>query len=214
MTRPDRRPFRWPDATILALSLLLGLVAAREWHCREPWDLEAALGFEPSMSGYEKRILDYRAHVETYRKGNESTASLVARFTVTAFGLLPIPLAATTLGLGLATFRRPLGRRSRRSLGVATTGLAALLVVSLLAGEVAARRMLRGNNLISMVWDDVRALIGLAVLALWVVLRVGGARRRPVDAWDRMGRWLGWAWLVDLTWISAWVFVARGFSHG
>jgi hypothetical protein len=210
------RPVRSPDVMIVGASLLFGFAAAWQWNFREPWDIETALGFERSMSGYEQRIIDYRSRVEAYRRGNESTAALVSRYVANAFGLLPIPLAAMTLGIGLATFRRPyaLGRRSRRSLGVVTTGLAALLIASWLAAEIAARYVLRGNRMISGIWDDMRFVIGLAVLALWVVLIMGCIRKRPIDAWDRIGRWLGYAWLMDLAWTSALIFVARGFSHG
>lgn len=216
MTAPDRRPFRWPDALIVGISIVLGLAAAVEWDRWEPWDLEAALGFERSMSGYEQRILAYRAHVEGYRRSYEPTIGRVARHVADAFGLLPIVLSLATLGVAAATFRRPfaLGRRSRRSLGVATTGLTTLLVVAVLIGECLARRFLRFNGMISFIWEEMSYLVGLAVLALWVGLRFGGVRRRPFDARDRMGRWLGWAWLVDLAWVSGLVYFARAFSRG
>jgi hypothetical protein len=204
--RQSRR-LRWPDALIVAASLVLGLAGAVRWARSETWEIEEALGLPPTSLQDRARTLGFRASWENYRRGHEQVAGRVARFLRGATDAAPILLGALTLGAGLATFRRPraLGRRSWRSIGVQTTLLASFLIIARLTSEYAARRWVSWNSYFDLTWREIWFLHALAISAFCVVMRLGGVHWRPVDARDRLGRWVGWGWVGYLIWaVTIW----------
>lgn len=186
MTPQVPRPFGRLDAAIVAFGLLLGVWAAWQWHTHDPWIVESALGLAPRIPFPAAPVRD----------------------------LLPIVLTPTTLALAFATFRRPvsLGRRAVRSPGVAATSIAAVVIVLLLANEYILRRFFESRvrflDPITFVWGELGIQVGLAILVLWSLMALGGRWRARPHAWDRLGRFLGAAWLGYLAWIEwlVWFF--------
>lgn len=181
------RPFGKLDAAIVAFGLLLGVWAAWQWQTHDPWILESALGLAPSIPF---PVPDSPGWLSPVRD------------------LLPIVLAPTTLALAFATFRRPLGtgRRAIRAPGVAATAVAAVITALVLANEYILRRFFESRvqflDPITFLWDGLGIRVGLAVLVLWSLMALGGRWRARPHAWDRLGRFLSFAWLGYMAWIE------------
>ncbi len=50
------------------------------------------------------------------------------------------------------------------------------------------------------VWYRLQPMCSWSILGVWLVLAISGGWGRPVDRADRLGRWIGWAWIALLPW--------------
>lgn len=49
-------------------------------------------------------------------------------------------------------------------------------------------------------WPELPLRIAWALMAAWITLAMTGGWRRSIDWTDRLGRWLGWAWIGAYLW--------------
>jgi len=110
-------------------------------------------------------------------------------------------LGVTTGGLALALGRRVLTEeRSYRGPGTVAVAVAAC-ILCLRALEVALVGSLYGMSQYARYihffafWVKLELDVSIAIVGAWTVLVLAGRWRTQIDWWDRLGRWLGWAWI-------------------
>lgn len=189
------------DSCILALSVMLGVWVSAVG----PTYLEEVLGLGSTQAEFARE----RAFFARERKGlnqelqAESTIARLIQWRLLMVHWVDHMLPVVTLGAAAATFRHRTFRTHRglRGIGVLTTAVSSLLISVSIANEFVLRRFPAlqhgySHNAFDFLWFDLCSDVSVAVVAAWTVLAVG-RRWRSVPEWsDRLGRALGFAWVL------------------
>ena len=187
------------DAIILGAAVALGSWGA----VADPKRIESGLGLGATQAKFESERDEMR---RMRPKDFGPPTTLVGRIGLARTALLNYvghALPIVTIGAFLATFRRRAAwsRRSLRRTGVVTTFISGSFVAFALLNEYVLRRVARlqsgyTHNFFDSLWTDLGVELGLAVAALWSVMALGGVWRATPEGPDRLGRAVGFGWLV------------------